>query len=114
HDFQGKKQLVAALQDGGRIGLADPSAFVGSNEEDGRLTSILLRHHGLHVEIQIDRGHPIGRTHPAGVKDVMLEAAVTTIVDCEDSVSAVDAQDKARVYRNWLGLMKGTLEATFE
>ncbi len=75
---------------------------------------MLLVHNGLHVEIIIDRQHPVGAAHPAGVKDVVLESATTTIQDCEDSVSAVDAQDKRLVYANWLGLMKGDLEVTFE
>src|SRR5207248_8073835 len=109
----GRKQLGAALRTGERVGLADPAAFVGYGEANGRLGSLLLRHHGLHVEIQIDREHPIGHEHPAGVKDVILESAVTTIMDCEDSVAAVDAEDKVRVYRNWLGIMAGTLEASF-
>jgi malate synthase len=74
----------------------------------------LLRNNGLHVEIQIDRDHPVGKAHPAGVKDVVLESAITTIQDCEDSVSAVDAEDKTKVYSNWNGIMQGTLETTFE
>ena len=109
----GGKVLVARV-DGREVGLAEPAQFVGYAERDGHLSSALLAHHGLHIEIQIDPAHPIGRDHPAGVKDVVLEAALTAIQDCEDSVSAVDAADKVRVYRNWCGLMKGTLETTFE
>ena len=109
----GQKVLVAEV-DGRDTGLSDPSQFVGYEERDGVLSSVLLAHNGLHVEIQIDPGHPIGKEHPAGVKDVVLESAITTIQDCEDSVSAVDAADKVLVYRNWCGLMKGTLETTFE
>ena len=109
----GQKVLVAEV-DGRGTGLSDPSQFVGYAERDGALSSVLLAHNGLHIEIQIDPGHPIGKDHPAGVKDVVLESAITTIQDCEDSVSAVDAADKVLVYRNWCGLMKGTLETTFE
>ena len=109
----GQKVLVAEV-DGRDTGLSDSHQFVGYTERDGALSSVLLAHNGLHVEIQIDPDHPIGKDHPAGVKDVVLESAITTIQDCEDSVSAVDAADKVLVYRNWCGLMKGTLETTFE
>jgi malate synthase len=109
-----KKQLAAALKDGSSVGLADGRKFVGYREKDGELSAILLSNNGARVEIQIDRGHPIGGAHQAGVKDVILEAAITTIEDCEDAVAAVDASDKAAVYRHWCGIMKGTLEATFE
>ena len=111
HDQQ---QLRATLSDGSEVGLADPTKFVGFTEKQGELNAILLRNHGLHIEIQIDRAHPVGKSHPAGVVDVILESAITTIQDCEDSVAAVDAADKVRVYRNWNGIMKGTLETTFE
>lgn len=109
----GRKYLTVRLKGGEQVSLADASQFVGYSEVNGALTSLLLRNNGLHIDIQIDRLDPIGKSHPAGVKDVVLESAVTTIQDCEDSVSAVDAEDKARVYRNWLGIMNGTLEATF-
>ena len=111
---QGEQQLRATLKDGSEVGLADPSKFVGFTENNGELSAILLRNHGLHIEIQIDREHPVGKAHPAGVFDVILESAITTIQDCEDSVAAVDAADKVRVYSNWNGIMKGTLETTFE
>ena len=110
----GARRLVCELADGGRTGLADPSRFAGFQLEGGRLTSVLLRHHGLYIDLRIDRDHAVGKAHPAGVYDVVLESAVTTIQDCEDSVSAVDAEDKVLVYRNWLGIMKGTLTATLE
>ncbi|HEX5788755.1 MAG TPA: malate synthase G [Woeseiaceae bacterium] len=106
-------RLCIDLAEGSETTLAKPDAFVGYRE-DGARRSVLLRHHGLHVEILIDPAHPVGRASPAGVCDVVLEAAVTTIQDCEDSVAAVSAEDKVGVYRNWLGLMRGTLTATFE
>ena len=105
--------LVANLADGGRTALSDPGQFVGYREHSGRLSCVLLRNHRLHVELHIDRRHPAGELSLAGVGDVVIEAAITTIQDCEDAVSAVDAEDKTRVYRNWLGLMKGTLETSF-
>lgn len=110
----GRKQLVATLRDGRKVGLADPAKFAGFNAKGSDLSSVWLKNNRLHIEIQIDRSHPIGKAHPAGVKDVLLEAATTTIQDCEDAVAAVDATDKTRVYRSWNGIMKGTLEATFE
>ena len=108
----GKLQVV--LDDGRISSLAEPDQFRGYTGEPDSPTGILLRHNGLHVEIQIDPGSPIGSTDPAGVKDLALEAALTTIQDCEDSVAAVDAQDKTVVYRNWLGLMRGDLADTFD
>ena len=110
----GKKQLAATLKDGSTVGLADARKFLGYQESNGELTAILLSNNGSRIEIQIDRSHPIGKAHPAGVKDVVLEAAITTIEDCEDAVAAVDAADKITVYRHWCGIMKGTLEATFD
>ena len=113
-DVGGTNQLVAKLNDGSEVGLADSSKFAGFNEKDGQVSSVLLKNNELHVEIQIDRDHPVGKDHPAGVKDVLVESAITTIQDCEDSVAAVDAEDKTRVYSNWNGIMQGTLEVTFE
>ena len=106
-------ELSATLAGGSQTGLADPAQLAGYRERSGQLACVLLRNHRLHVELRIDREHEIGKLSQAGVKDIMLEAAITTIEDCEDAVSAVDAEDKTQVYRNWLGLMKGTLEASF-
>ena len=94
--------------------LADPSQFVGYIGNADAPESIVLCHNGLHIEIQVDRSHAVGATDAAGVKDVCLESALTTIQDCEDSVAAVDAEDKVVVYRNWLGLMNGDLTDTFK
>src|SRR6266404_1713770 len=110
----GKKQLAVMLKDGKTTTLADGRKFLGYRESAGELTEIVLANNGARIEIQFDRNHPVGKAHPAGVKDVVLEAAITTIEDCEDAVAAVDAADKATVYRHWCGLMKGTLETTFE
>lgn len=93
---------------GGTPALADPAQLVGT-----RGASLLLRHNGLHIEIVIDPAHPIGKDDPAGIADVLLEAALTTIIDMEDSVAAVDAEDKILAYTNWLGLMRGDLQASF-
>jgi malate synthase len=106
--------LEVQLKSGKATLLKDPAAFCGFQGDSNSPTVLLLIHHGLHVELHIDRSHYIGRDDPAGVSDVILEAAVTTIQDCEDSVTAVDADDKVHVYRNWLGLMTGSLEARVE
>ena len=106
-------ELEAALANGARTGLADPAKLAGYRERSGGLSCVLLRNHRLHVELHIDRDHENAKLSPAGLRDIVIESAVTTIEDCEDSVAAVDAADKTWVYRNWLGLMKGTLEASF-
>jgi len=107
-----KQQLVSTLIDGSTTTLAQAEKFVAYQGAADTPDAILLRNNGLHIELQIDRAHFMGKNHPAGVKDVLLEAAITTIQDCEDSVAAVDAQDKALVYGNLLGLIKGDLSAT--
>jgi malate synthase len=107
----GTHGLEVTLPHGTAAGLADARALVGYQGDAAAPSRILLKHHGLHVELCIDRDHPIGRDDPAGLCDVVLESAVTTIQDCEDSVAAVDTAEKVQVYRNWLGLMRGTLQA---
>jgi malate synthase len=107
------QELVVSLKDGATSLLRTPGQFVGSRGDIHAPTGVLLRHNGLHLEILIDRNSSIGKTDPAGVADLLVEAALTVIQDCEDSVAAVDAEDKADVYRNWLGLMRGDLTANF-
>ena len=107
-------KLAVTLASGPSVGLADPAALAGWTGEATQPATILLRHHGLHAELVIDPAHPIGRDDPAGLADIVLEAALTTIEDCEDSVATVDAADKVLAYRNWLGLMIGVLSDTFE
>ncbi|MEH6609470.1 MAG: malate synthase G [Halioglobus sp.] len=105
--------LQVTLADGQVTTLSDATQFVGYTGEQETPDSILLCHNGLHIEIQIDASSPIGSTDSAGVKDLVLESALTTIQDCEDSIAAVDAEDKTIVYRNWLGLMRGDLQEEF-
>lgn len=107
-------ELSIVMTDGSIKQLEQPAKFVGFQGQKKNPTAILLKNNGLHIEIQIDRFSPIGKLDSAGIKDLLVESALTTIQDCEDSVAAVDAEDKVLVYRNWLGLMKGNLEETFE
>jgi malate synthase len=106
--------LGIELKNGNVTGLTDSGGFCGFQGDPDSPTALLLVHHGLHVEIHVDRTHFIGRDDAAGISDMILESAITTIQDCEDSVAAVDADDKVLVYRNWLGLMKGSLETRID
>ena len=105
--------FVASLAHGGAVGLNDPSQYAGHQGDGGRC-GYLFQNNGLHIEMLIDPTHPIGKDATANLADIVLESAITTIQDCEDSVAAVDAEDKVGVYRNWLGLMQANLEATFD
>ena len=106
--------LLVSLSDGSETGLASPEDLSGYNGDADAPTAILFVHNGLHFEVVIDRDHPIGKGDAAGIADLIMESAITTIMDCEDSVAAVDGEEKALVYTNWLGLMKGDLKASFD
>ena len=106
---------IQALQaDLGKVSLKNPSQYIGYKDNGNDSYDLLFKNNNLHFEIQIDPSHPIGKTDKAGIKDILMESAITTIQDCEDSVAAVDGEDKTAVYRNWLGLMKGDLKESFD
>ena len=105
-------ELTMQLTNGENTALVQADKFVGYKGNTDAPSAVLLENNALHIEIQIDPSSVIGNTDKAGVKDLLVEAAVTTIMDCEDSVAAVDAEDKVEVYRNWLGLMQGNLSAS--
>ncbi len=107
-------QLIVALKGGKTSGLEDAKQFVGFQGDALTPSGVLLKHHGLHLDIRIDRGTPIGKADAAGVADLIVESAITTILDLEDSVAVVDADDKVQAYGNWLGLVEGTLTETLE
>jgi len=108
-----EKKLIVTLNSGSHTTLQSPDKLIGFNGEQESPSEILLRNNGLHIEIKMDKNDPVGKSDPAFIKDVVIEAALTTIQDCEDSIAAVDAEDKTLVYRNWLGLIKGDLSQTF-
>ena len=101
--------LHVRLSSGATVGLAQPKQFIGYQGDAAHPSSVLFLHHGIHLDLQINPQHPIGQTDPAGVSDLVVEAALSTILDLEDSIAAVDADDKVLAYRNWLGILKGTL-----
>ena len=105
---------LSAQRESGGAPLASPEHFVGYAGETSAPHVLLFRNNGLHIELRLNRQHPVGKTDPAGISDIVVEAALTTIVDMEDSVAAVDAEDKTEIYRNWLGLMRGSLSASFK
>jgi len=105
--------IYALLAGGVKTQLKDPKKYVGYCDYGNDAYGLLFKNNNLHFEIQVDASHPIGSTDKAGIKDILMESAITTIQDCEDSVAAVDGEDKTLVYRNWLGLMKGNLKETF-
>ena len=113
-ETDGDFHLNVILRNGREVGLNEANKLVGFTQKGEKLSALLFQNNRLHIEIKIDRDHPIGKDHPAGVADVLLESAITTIQDCEDSVAAVDAEDKVQVYSNWNGIMKGTLESNFK
>src|SRR5690606_285326 len=104
-----KGKLQVGLNSGQETAPADAALFLGYRGDAAKPEALVFKHNGLHFEIQIDSNDPIGAQDQAGIKDVVLEAAITTIMDCEDSIAAVDAEDKVSAYRNWLGLMNGNL-----
>lgn len=108
------KALVVTLKDGSTTGLKDNAVLLGYRGDAANPEAIVFSHNGLHFELQIDANHPIGKEDAAGVKDILMESALTTIMDCEDSVATVDAEDKILAYKNWLGLITGTLTADIE